>query len=85
MSDMSDQGLIAYCRLHCTTERALFSAQQVNRILALAGHPQGYVTRVDGWISVHEDPMLHLCDLAEARLAEAARQITAGKADAGGE
>ena len=64
---MTDQQLIGYCRLHCTTERALFHADHINRMLELAGHPAGYVRRVDGWLSVHEE-MQHLCDLAQARI-----------------
>jgi hypothetical protein len=66
---MTDRELIGYCRLHCKTERALFSADHVNRMLKLAGHPAGYVQRVDGWLSAHEE-MTHLCDLAEKRLAD---------------
>lgn len=67
VAEMTDRELIGYCRLHCKTERALFHADHINRMLELAGHPEYYVRRVDGWLSVH-DPMEHLCDLAEARL-----------------
>lgn len=68
MAEMTDRELIGYCRLHCTTERALFHARHINRMLELAGHPEGFVKRVDGWLSVH-DEMQVLCDLAEKRLA----------------
>lgn len=70
MAEMTDRELIGYCRIHCTTERALFHADHINRMLALAGYPEGFVKRVDGWLSVHE-PMRELCDLAEARLQDA--------------
>lgn len=67
-AEMTDRELIGYCRLHCKTERALFNANHVNRMLELAGHPDGFVKRVNGWLSVH-DEMLELCDLAEKRIA----------------
>lgn len=67
---MTDSELIGYCELHCKTERALFHADHVNRMLELAGHPEGYVHRVTGWLSVHEE-MQRLVDLARARLKDA--------------
>jgi hypothetical protein len=66
--EMTDEELVGYCRLHCETPRALFNATQVNRMLALAGHPQGYVKSVpEGWYSVH-DRMKTLCRLATERM-----------------
>jgi ribosomal protein L17 len=68
MSEMTDRELIGYCRIHCTTERALFHRQHVNRMLDLAKHPD-YFARVDQeWLSIHEGEMLPLCDRAEERL-----------------
>lgn len=70
MADMPDDRLIGYCEMHCQTERALFSGKHINRILALTGHPEGYVHSVaeDEFISVHGE-MEHLCKLARDRMA----------------
>jgi hypothetical protein len=67
MSVMTDTELLGYAEIHCRTERALFSAEHVNRILALAGHPEGYVYSVTGMTAVHSD-MQHLVDLVRARM-----------------
>lgn len=69
MAEMSDDQLIGYCEIHCETEVALFSPEQINRMLALAGHPEGYVHSVDRWLSVGSE-MRHLCELARARQAQ---------------
>ncbi len=37
---MSDEELINYCAIHCTTERALFHISHVNRMLKLAGREE---------------------------------------------
>ena len=64
MSEMTDDELIGYCLIHCRTERALFHKDQINRMIALAGFPEGFPESVDiEWQSVHE-PMKVLCDLA---------------------
>lgn len=67
---MSDVDLIGYCEIHCTTERALFVGEHINRMIELAGSPPPYVACVpaDGWYSVHEE-MAELCALARARIA----------------
>ena len=69
MDEMTDAALISYCDLHCETQRALFIGNDINRMLALAGHPDGFARRVpdDEWISVHE-PMKELCALARKRM-----------------
>jgi hypothetical protein len=72
---MTDDQLIGYCALHCTTERALFSADQINRMLDLAGLPR---QRLSGWYSMHED-MAELSRLARAK------QATKASADEGEE
>lgn len=71
---MDDLGLINYCELHCQTERALFVGKQVNRMLALAGYPEGYVRSVPDteWISLHSD-MAELCKLAKRRLQDSGK------------
>ena len=70
---MTDSELIGYCRLHCRTPRALFNGKQVNRMIELAGFPDGWLTDIvddpEIWIPVHEE-MLELCDLAEKRLSK---------------
>lgn len=69
---MTDEELIGYCELHCTTERALFHVDHLDRMLELAGRPDGYVKTCKDWVtkwySVHEDEMLPLCNLARERM-----------------
>lgn len=60
---MNDDELIGYCEIHCKSERALFSAEHINRMSALAG---GYCHRVSGWLSLHEE-MDEMCRLARER------------------
>lgn len=67
---MNDQELIGYCRIHCRTERALFSDTHINRMLKLAG----YTRTVRGWHSVHEE-MEQLCDEAEKRMGQTSQSI----------
>lgn len=80
---MTDIELIGYCEIHCTTERALFSAEHVNRMIELAGNPPGF-KRQNGWVSAHAE-MQELCDLARARLAPPtaaiAPPVAAGRVD----
>lgn len=66
----SAERLIGYCEIHCETPRALFYGKQVNDMLKLAGHPDGWVLEVDEneWFSIH-DEMAELCKLARAQLA----------------
>lgn len=70
MTEMTDNELIGYCESHCKTERALFVGEHINRMLALAGHPDGYVQEVpkDQWLSVHGE-MENLCRIARKRRA----------------
>lgn len=53
-TDMTDEQFINYCEDHCRTPRALFSADHINRIAALAGDNM----TVHGWHECHEDAML---------------------------
>lgn len=75
---MDDESLIGYCELHCQSERALFKGVDINRMLALAGHPAGFAQSVpaDQFMSVHE-PMEELCRLARTRLKVARSQAQA--------
>lgn len=64
---MDDNVLISYCELHSQTERALFSSTHINRMLLLAGFPDGYPRVVSGWNSVHQPEMQPLVDAARRR------------------
>ena len=64
---MDDKELIGYCEMHCTTERALFSAQHINRMIALAGYPKDFPQSVTGWYSMHEE-MQELVEMAGNRM-----------------
>lgn len=70
---MDDQNLIGYCEIHCTTEKALFSGEQISRMIRLAGQPKGYVQAShffkDGWYTVDEATMMPLVKLARENLA----------------
>lgn len=71
MSFDTPEDLIGYCEIHCQTERALFSTSQINEMLKVAGHPEGYVREIEGsgFYSMHES-MEDLCKLARAHLAK---------------
>lgn len=66
---MNDRDLIGYCEIHCQTERALFKGDDVNRMIQLAGYPEGFVREVPGhqFFSLH-DEMEELVKLSKARL-----------------
>lgn len=68
MSAMTDTELIGYCEIHCTTERALFVGEHINRMIALAGFPSDFPAAVEpnAWLSAH-DEMAELCKLAQDR------------------
>lgn len=61
---MSDDELVGYCEIHCRTERALFSADHINRMIVLAGLGE-HNSKIMGWHSMHEE-MQELVDLARA-------------------
>ena len=64
---MNDDELIGYCDLHSTTPRALFNGEQINRMIELAGNPDGYEkVNPDSWLSAHES-MQELCKRARQR------------------
>jgi len=69
INNMSDEELIGYCEFHCETELALFKGSDINRMLALAGHPDNFVKSVpeNEFIGMH-DSMAYLCKLARSRL-----------------
>lgn len=54
-SYMSDEELIGYCAIHCTTERALFHISHINRMLKLAGREELSHRDHGEWHSMHED------------------------------
>jgi hypothetical protein len=67
-SGMNDDELIGYCSFHCQSERALFNAEQINRMLILSGNPFRIANIPNGqWRSVHEE-MEEMCSLARLNL-----------------
>jgi hypothetical protein len=74
---MTNEELIDYCDRHCESSQALFSGRDVNRMMVLAGHLDGFL-RVpdDQWLSMHK-PMRNLCDSARARARAACVQLKA--------
>ncbi len=70
MADLTDQELPGYCEIHCRTERALFHSKHLNRMLELAGHPDGYFKTVpEGFHAVYSETMDPLIKLARERAA----------------
>lgn len=63
---MTDKDLIGYCEIHCQSERCMFSSEQINRMIALAGHPSEFVNEVpaDRWYSIGPDQMMPLVQTA---------------------
>lgn len=51
---MSDEELIAYCRAHARTERALFHAEHVRRLYSLAGVATPASLTQREWVVVRE-------------------------------
>lgn len=65
---MNDIELIDYCERHCEKVASRFSGRQVNRMLALAGHPDGYPESVPAETTVFmKEDMKTLVQLARAR------------------
>lgn len=58
---MNDEELIGYCEIHCTTPRALFNEEQINRMTKLARLDLAPIEK--GWYSMHEE-METLCKRA---------------------
>lgn len=68
---MDDQSFINYCKIHCTTQRALFSGEDVNRMIDLAANAFFNYRKVKPgeFYSLH-DEMEHLCHWAQKNLNE---------------
>lgn len=64
----SSDALIGYCRIHATTQRALFSGIQIKEMYRLAGEEVPEIPD-DTWCTLKEE-MLNLCDLALKRLSD---------------
>ena len=70
---MATKELIGYCDIHCETDRALFSREQVAQMIYLAGEPDTWdspnviVTCSVKWISLKEE-MKALVALARERI-----------------
>ena len=68
---MNDKEFLGYLETHGQTPRALTIGRDVNRLLALAGHPEGYIEKVkdDDWFCLPLEASEPLIDMARARLA----------------
>lgn len=74
---MDDRLFIDYCEENSRTESALFSGEEMARILVLAGERKISEGPMQGWVECHEDRMGVLCQKArfyqsENMVAEAA-------------
>lgn len=78
---LSDIELVRYCETHCQTERALFSGEDVNRMLHLAGCPEDFASYLPPkvFVTVREE-MAMLCRLAADRLGLDGKTLPAQKA-----
>ena len=70
---MTDDELIGYCDIHCETPRALFSGDQINRMVELAGRTPRRLS-ASGWFSMHEDMKVLVAD-ARAKLKRATFKV----------
>lgn len=68
---MNDQDFLDYLEIHGETPRALVIGRDVNRLLTLAGHPDGYLEKVedDRWFNLYTEISAPLIAMARARLA----------------
>lgn len=66
-ADMRDVDLVAYCELHCRTERALFHRDHVARMYGLANQGHGPYGLPE-FVSVRENVMLPLVEAARKNL-----------------
>ena len=62
----NDDSFLHYCKIHCKTERALFSGVDAQRIYTLAGTP--VIFSEDEFYDIHEDEMLPLVQRAWDRI-----------------
>lgn len=66
-SGMTDNELIGYCETHCRTERALFHADQINRMIVLAGMSNTLPGIPENAFRSMHETMVDLCELARER------------------
>ncbi len=72
MAEMTDDVFLGYCRIHCETERGLFSKAHVARLIMMAGSPADHaspaqiLTHRKEWYSLGPDDVLPLVELAAA-------------------
>ena len=68
---MNDEKFLGYLETHGQTPRALTIGRDVNRLLMLAGHPEGYIEKDndDDWSHLPLEVSGPLIDMARARLA----------------
>lgn len=65
MDDMDDRELLGYAAIHCTTDRALFSREHVERILRMAG--KEVPEFLPPFVNVYEHTMKPLVEEARRR------------------
>ena len=68
---MNDEKFLGYLETHGQTPRALTIGRDVNRLLMLAGHPDGYIEKVNDadWFHLPLEVSGPLIDMARSRLA----------------
>ena len=67
-NELSDKDLPGYAYHHCRTERALFHAAHLRRLLEMAGMPvPADLKNSNGFFSVHEDQMDPILEAIAAR------------------
>ncbi len=66
---MNDQALVNYCAERCKIGKEVFSGARVNRMVELAGNPDGYETLLPGKVYSMHGRMQLLVDYARMRLA----------------
>lgn len=60
--DLTDAELPGYARIHCRTDRALFHAKHLRRLLELAKLPVPEFLLEDGWYAVFSDTVDPILD-----------------------
>ena len=67
---MDDDQFLGYCSIHSETPRALFHAEHLRRLLALADEPiPAGLVGSNGWFSAFADVVHPLVERAQQRLA----------------
>lgn len=68
---MKDDDFLGYCELHCRTERALFSSEQIKRLCELANQNPPENIDYHEWVSARANYVQFMVDIARRRIREA--------------